>query len=232
MQSGADRRMRRMLRSLFNRRMAASAAAAVFMTFLCTGCSRPEPLFESMNSSGAYVLSENAAEKYTASETEESAPAEERPETEERITVFVCGAVEDPGVYEVPSDARLIDAVAAAGGFSSCADREWHNLARRVSDGERLQILTKDETDLLRQEGKTSEAGCSSVPSADADTTVNINTASLELLMTLPGIGETRARAILDYRNKNGAFASADELLNVSGIGDKLFGRIAGRITV
>ena len=221
-----------MLRSLFNRRMAASAAAAVFMTFLCTGCSRPEPLFESMNSSGAYVLSENAAEKYTASETEESAPTEERPETEERITVFVCGAVEDPGVYEVPSDARLIDAVAAAGGFSSCADREWHNLARRVSDGERLQILTEDETDLLRQEGKTSEDGCSSVPSADADTTVNINAASLELLMTLPGIGETRARAILDYRNKNGAFASADELLNVSGIGDKLFGRIAGRITV
>ena len=158
--------------------------------------------------------------------------AEERPETEERITVFVCGAVEDPGVYEVLSDARLIDAVAAAGGFSSCADREWHNLARRVSDGERLQILTEDETDLLRQEGKTSEDGCSSVPSADADTTVNINTASLELLMTLPGIGETRARAILDYRNKNGAFASADELLNVSGIGDKLFGRIAGRITV
>lgn len=232
MQSGADRRMRRMLRSLFNRRMAASAAAAVFMTFLCTGCSRPELLFESMNSSGAYVLSENAAEKYTASETEESAPAEERPETEERITVFVCGAVEDPGVYEVPSDARLIDAVAAAGGFSSCADREWHNLARRVSDGERLQILTEDETDLLRQEGKTSEDGCGSGPSADADTIVNINTASLELLMTLPGIGETRARAILDYRNKNGAFASADELLNVSGIGDKLFGRIAGRITV
>lgn len=234
MQSGQTGGKRGVLLGRMSRRISViSAAAALSVLLLCTGCSRPEPLFESMNSSGEFALSGTDAEKYTVPETEDTVPAAAVQETEERVTVFVCGAVECPGVYDVPSDARVVDAVAAAGGFSAGADREWHNLARRVSDGERLRILTEEEADLLRQGGMTSEEGYSgSASSEDADMPVNINTAPLEILMTLPGIGESRARAILDYRNRNGAFASTDELRNVSGIGDKLYERIAGRVTV
>ena len=233
MQSGQTGGMRGVLLGRISRKILVMSAAALTALLLCNGCSRPEPLFEEMNSSGEYAASGTDEEKYTAAETEDRGPAPVFPETEELITVFVCGAVESPGVYDLFSDSRVIDAVEAAGGFSAGADQEWHNLARRVSDGERLQILTEEESDLLRQDGMTSEEGHSSAASlSDADMPVNINTASLEVLMTLPGIGESRARAILDYRNRNGAFASADELRNISGIGDKLYEKIAGRITV
>ncbi len=233
MQSGQTGGMRGVLLGRMNRRITVKAVAAALTGFLlCSGCSRQEPLFECMNGSAEFSSPGSDPEKYTVTETENTVPASAAPETEERITVFICGAVQSSGVYDLSSDARVIDAVAAAGGFSAGADREWHNLARRVSDGERLRILTEEETDLLRQEGMTSEEGRSSALSDDTDMPVNINTAPLEILMTLPGIGESRARAILDYRNRNGAFASTDELRNVSGIGDKLYERIAGRITV
>ena len=222
MQSGQTGGVRGVLLSRISRKIPVmSAAAALAAILFCAGCSRPEPLFENMNSSGEFVPA-------GADEGENTI----QPETEERITVFVCGAVDNPGVYDVSMDARVCDAVGAAGGFRADADREWHNLARHVSDGERVKILTEEEAHLLRQEGAASEEAQSSAVSSDgSDMLININTASLEMLMTLPGIGESRARAILDYRNKNGAFSSADELRSVSGIGDKLYEKIAGRIT-
>lgn len=169
-----------------------------------------------------------------------SAPAEGDPagggETGERtakeVVIHVAGAVLRPGVYSLPEGSRVIDAVAAAGGPSGAADANAVNLARRVYDGERLYVPTRDET---RRGDWGSDGGAGGgLPTGSGPGPggkVNLNTATRAELEALPGIGPSLAGRIIDYRTRNGPFRTPEELMNVSGIGEKRFADLEGLIT-
>ncbi|MFZ5821916.1 MAG: helix-hairpin-helix domain-containing protein [Chloroflexota bacterium] len=150
--------------------------------------------------------------------------------TPEPIQVHVAGAVVRPGVYDLPEDGRVQDAVEAAGGFVAEADKNALNLAARLDDGERLDIpyvagFIPDEESgfVVVSEG---------TPSSLFGDLLNINTASLEELDELPGIGPTTAQRIVDYREAFGPFASIEDIVNVSGIGQATYNEIKDLITV
>lgn len=157
-------------------------------------------------------------------------PIQETSETE-KLVVHVCGAVENPGIYMLPTGSRLYEAVTMAGGFSEEADSAYHNLARVIEDGERIYILTSSETkELTAEQQVMGESGLNA--SLQSNGLINLNTATIEQLMTLPGIGEARAADILSYRTKIGQFTDIEELMNVSGIGESRFEKIKDKITV
>lgn len=126
------------------------------------------------------------------------------------IVVHVAGAVAVPGVYELPADARTIDAVEAAGGFDPQADRDALNLAQPLVDGGQVRIPFEGE-----------QVATSPAATAAPTGSVNINTADAAALQALPGVGEVLAAEIVRDRTVNGPFASADDLARVSGIGEK-----------
>lgn len=147
------------------------------------------------------------------------------------IKVYVCGAVQRPDVYEISADSRIVDAVSAAGGFAIDAYPEAMNLAETVSDGSRIYVPTKEEVDALAVVYSDTGIGSGDTTS-DSTGRVNINTATLEELTTLPGIGDTRARAIIDYREQNGAFGNIEDIMQVTGIKEKSFSKIKDSICV
>lgn len=128
------------------------------------------------------------------------------------VYVHVSGAVAAPGLYVLGDGARVVDAVAAAGGFTASADDGAVNLARPVSDGEQLHVPI---------EGEAPDAGGGSATQR-ADARVNLNTADVAQLDTLPRIGPALAQRIIDWREANGRFTSIEDLLAVPGIGDKM----------
>ena len=130
---------------------------------------------------------------------------------------YISGAVASPGVYTVPAGARLADLLELAGGALEGADLDAVNLAQRVRDQDHFHIPRIGEVTPLI------------TPEPDK---ININTASLELLDTLPGIGEVKAKAIVHYRERNGPFETTDELMNVEGIGPATYEKLRDLITV
>ena len=157
-------------------------------------------------------------------------------ETKSRmIRVYVCGAVVRSGVYELEEGARVADALETAGGFSQDADREWVNLARTVADGERVAFYTLEQTDKMKEQGILCEEGqnlSSDRKNASGSGLVNLNTATKEELMTLPGIGESRAMAIVNYREQQGSFQNIEEIMQIQGIKESVFATIRDLITV
>lgn len=137
------------------------------------------------------------------------------------IFVYVCGAVNNPGVVELPAGSRADDALQAAGGLAENACEDYVNLAARISDGEKLYFPDREEAQAWEQEQRAKASGL-----------VNINTAGQELLMTLPGIGESRANDIIDYREKNGLFQTIRDIQNVPGIKESIYEKIQDRIEV
>jgi competence protein ComEA len=137
-----------------------------------------------------------------------------------KIMVHVAGAVNRPGLYRLAPDARVNDAIEAAGGPTAAGDANALNLAEKVKDGQKLTVPDRSAS---AQTANQNAAGTA---------TVNINTASKEALMTLPGIGEVLAQNIIDYRTKNGPFSSAEEIKEVNRIGDKLYEQLKDRISV
>ncbi|MFM5904565.1 MAG: helix-hairpin-helix domain-containing protein [Micrococcales bacterium] len=133
------------------------------------------------------------------------------------IFVHVVGQVVNPGIYELEPGARVIDAVAAAKGFTAKAAQESVNLARPVTDGEQIQVQAR---------GQVSLSG-SSAPSK-----ISLNTATAQQLETLPGIGPALAGRIVDYRNNNGGFQALADLAKVSGLGPKLIAGIKDLVTL
>ena len=129
------------------------------------------------------------------------------------VYVHVAGAVGRPGLYTLGAGARVAAAIEAAGGAAADADVDQINLAAKVADGERIYVPRKGETVPVAA-GGTSGAG-----GAATSGPVNLNTATIEQLDTLPGVGPTTAQAILDHRTRNGRFRSVDDLMNVRGIG-------------
>ena len=137
---------------------------------------------------------------------------------ETMIYVYVCGAVNDPGVVELPADSRVADALQAAGGFTAEARQDAINLAKPVQDGEMLRFPSLEEE---YEEQQTASDG-----------RININTADVSQLITLNGIGEARAGDIISYREKNGNFGTIEDIKKVPGIKDSIFEKIADQITV
>lgn len=168
------------------------------------------------------------------------------------IYVHVCGAVVNPGVYEMPKGSRFYEAVDAAGGFAEDACQDYLNMAALLADGSRLEIPTSEEIlakesaeDKSRQSGgsdrnaeysyytepETSAAGGGNA--GDSETgLVNINTADIGELCALPGIGEGRAKAIIEYREKQGSFQKKEDIMQVSGIGEKMYARMEDYLAV
>jgi competence protein ComEA len=129
--------------------------------------------------------------------------------------VHVVGQVKTPGVYSLDVGSRLFDAIVAAGGFLPEAEQASVNLARELTDGEQILVLKKGDAGDLSSSGSAGFAGSS--------TTVSINRATQAQLETLPGVGPALASRIIDWRSANGGFKKLQDLLNVGGIGDKLF---------
>ena len=158
-------------------------------------------------------------------------------ETEETVVVHVIGEVNNPGVVTLPEGSRIIDAINMAGGKTEEADLSKINLAYIVEDGTQIYIPRINEN--LNQVNLISDgAGVgvvitdSNVEENEVDSKVNINTASKEKLETLPGVGETTAQKIIDYREANGKFKTIEDIKNVSGIGDAKYESLKDKITV
>ena len=136
------------------------------------------------------------------------------------ICVYVCGAVEAPGIVFLPEGRRAADALEAAGGFNSHAAVDAVNLAAKISDGEKLYFPDCEEYRAQAEKQASASAGL-----------VNINTADAAQLCTLPGIGESRAADIIAYREAHGGFASCEDIMNVSGIKESVYNKISDKIT-
>ncbi|MBR3769731.1 MAG: helix-hairpin-helix domain-containing protein [Lachnospiraceae bacterium] len=149
-------------------------------------------------------------------------------EAEQVCYVYICGAVMKPGVYELPADSRIFEVIEAAGGLTDEADETFVNQAELVTDGMMLRIYTKDETKEL------AEAGADNVKGAmePADGRIDINTATITELMTLPGIGSAKAEAIIAYREEHGEFSCIDDLMKVPGIKEGIFQQMKEHIKV
>lgn len=149
------------------------------------------------------------------------------------IVVDVEGAVAKPGVRELPGGSLVADAIKAAGGFTQDADRIWVardlNQAEELKDHQKVYIPLIGET--VAPSGRPASDGSSS---GDGDSVglVNINTATSEELEELPGVGEVIAGKIIDYREAFGPFESPEELMEVSGIGEKTFEKMRDKVTV
>lgn len=150
------------------------------------------------------------------------------------IYVRIAGEVSNPGMYELKQDARVSDAIDAAGGLTENADQLSINLARQVTDGEQIVVQAYIEAEPGNSE--STGASGSGLPSSSntevLSSKVNINTASASELTTLDGIGESTAAKIIAYRQANGSFASIEDIKKVSGIGDRKYEAIKDRITV
>lgn len=144
-----------------------------------------------------------------------------REETAKEICVYVCGAVKEPGVVFLPDGSRAADALEAAGGFAAEAAEEAVNLAAKVSDGEKLFFPNREE---YKAQSEAVEAASSGL--------VNINTADIMQLCTLPGIGESRAADIIAYREAHGDFTACEDIMQVPGIKESVYNKLSGKIAV
>ena len=196
--------------------------------------------------SNAGDTDQNRKAEPSAGSTDRTELSDASSEEAKTLVVHICGAVSAPGVYELPAGSRIIDAVEAGGGFLPEADEACCNLAEEIVDGCQIYIMTKSESCADGQTEK--KAGIQTSPDSDMQTTdrnvrsnsapalenglVNLNTADVAALMTLPGIGESRATAIISYREQHGAFAKIEDIMKISGIKQAAFSKIKDKITV
>ena len=165
----------------------------------------------------------------TATDTDVS---EDEPVT---VYVHVCGAVINPGVYELGPEDRVFTAVEAAGGFTEEASQDYVNLAEHVADGMKITIPTVEELAAIEADSGTGTGTAlyAAIEYPDGSgSLININTADEKLLTSITGIGETRAKAIIAYREEHGPFAQTDDIKNVSGIGESTYNKLKDEITV
>lgn len=184
--------------------------------FLLTGCGVPDQalVLTGENLSEEDVLNQDGQNTAEMTVTSGKLP-------EQRILVYVCGAVVNPGVVELPADSRVADALEAAGGLREEAQPDYVNLAAKLVDEQKLYFPTREETKELMQEEAFAASGL-----------VDINTADADTLCTLPGIGAARAQDIIAYREENGAFEREEDIMKVPGIKEAAYLKLKDKITV
>lgn len=193
------------------------------ITFLILGCvyllKNTSPASQSV---GTEMFSDTASTKNHRKEPQETAKTVSSASTD--IYVHICGEVKKPGVYTFDREPRVIDVVKKAGGLTAKARQDCVNMAEVVTDGTQLVIAAK---------GERSKAGEKKQKTDESDSNkININLASKEDLMTLSGIGESKATQILSYRESNGKFSKIEDIMNISGIKEGVFNKIKDYITV
>ena len=151
------------------------------------------------------------------------------PEEPEMIWVYVCGAVRVPGVYQLPAEGRVYQALDAAGGVTENAELRSLNQAALLKDGEQITVYTVQE---IENAGGMQAPNPGLQNGSAGSGKININTAGQEELMKLSGIGEVRAQAIIKYREENGPFTAIEEIMNIEGIKEKSFSKIKDEIEV
>lgn len=137
-----------------------------------------------------------------------------------KIYVHLVGEIVNPGIYQLDSGSRVMDAVFSAGGFTKSADDASVNLARELTDGEQIVIF------------KTGQAPQTQTGSVGAASQISLNRSSQAELEDLPGVGPALAQRIIDWRTANGGFKKKEDLLSISGIGEKLFAAIKNQVTL
>lgn len=151
------------------------------------------------------------------------------------VSIDIKGLVVNPGVYNIKSDSRIIDAIKLAGGLKEGANTEQINLSKKVYDEMVIVICSNEEVESMKKSNS-----CNNIDNANyvdeyktndiSDDKISINTSTLEELMTLEGIGKSKAEAIIKYRNTVGLFNSIEEIMNVSGIGEAIYKKIKDNI--
>ena len=188
----------------------------------------------------AILVSLNSAKPYKSSSTqEESTNSAANSSVESSLTiqkpnifVHVVGEVVNPGIFMVQSQARLFDAIFAAGGLTKLADQSSINLAREVSDGEQIVVFAVGSGGSIGSGAGISGSLANGGGSMQSKALVSLNRASQLELESLPGVGPTLAGRIIDWRTANGGFKKKEDLLKVSGIGQKLFASMKDKLTL
>lgn len=213
--------------------------------FLCVGCKREDSVAELTEITEDMSTSAKSKDKEVDGSVQDDGTSKDNgqddnsqtdkrssiaKEKDQDICVHVCGAVVTSGVYRLPSGSRLYEAVLAAGGLREDADDTSLNQASVVEDGQQIYVPTKEEVQNgtfkeVSDEGSKAGAG-------EVEGKVNINTADKEQLMTLRGIGESKATAIINYRETQGSFQSIEELMQIEGIKEGVFQKIRDMITI
>ena len=189
----------------------------IFLGFLLTACKDKSDIkFEKAD---IETLEESSEASLEESVLETTA-------TEEYIDVFVSGCVNNPDVYTLKKGSIINEAVKMAGGFSEGACKDYVNLAKKLEGGEHIVIPSVDEVESAKLQLSTEE-----VSDSQGIVLVNINTATKEELMSLPGIGERKADSIIEYR-KSKTFSSPEDIMNISGIKEAAFNKIKDKICI
>lgn len=194
----------------------------LFVLCLGTGCSRKEQ--DTFQDIPLQETGESSVEQNSFSESKEDTANEQEGKA---IYVYVCGAVNHTGVYELKKDSRVYEAIECAGGLREDAATLAVNQAEILSDGQQIYIPTKEEYEA----GNSANITDSSQLNA-SDGKIHLNTATKEELTTLTGIGESRAESIIAYREAHGSFQSVEELMNVDGIKEGIFQKIKEQIAL
>lgn len=213
-------------------------AVCLFTAGCFYSCGSRETAKEAVSVHGNRAFqAESAPESSTETTGEYPEDTEASRENEAALCyVYVCGKVQSPGVYTLPEGARIYEAVDLAGGFTDDAEESWLNLAEPVTDGMRLEVPSKAQAKDLSWQAQSQYAvtgnGDAGNSAAGQRGLVNLNTASLEELMTLKGIGASRAEDIIRYRKEAGGFTRIEDIMKVPGIKDAAFQKIKENITV
>lgn len=185
---------------------------------------------QSMHNEEIILYTETTTEETTEAETEQPEETQEQPQT---ITIHICGAVRNPGVYTLNEGCRVIDALEAAGGFDKDASEDYVNLAENLTDGCKVTIPTVEQATSQNVEEETAFSVITGQSTSQTGSgLVNINTADENMLLTLTGIGKVRAEQIITYREEHGPFQSIEDIMKVSGIKQASYEKFKDEITV
>lgn len=210
------------------------------VTVLCSlfsGCSENNDL-KLVNSDGIVIEDYKSEEGNsndsvnTVKTNNEDEIAEDYDNSRLFYVVYVCGAVNKPGIYELPENSRIFDAISEAGGYSKDAVSNYLNLAKIIEDEEMIYVPSIDELENGFDSSEFMAYSGTATNENNVGKKVNINSATKEELMTLPGIGESKANTIISYRDEHGKFNAIEDLMQITGIKEGLFNKVKDSICV